>query len=173
MINATTADSATTAADADQLGGLAPSTFVQTARSDIVGQTPGGPTGSTVRQFDLRTAGATQRLWYLGTLRWTFQCNATDLTQIRVFNTDPADARIWIRWSEAGSTNSNVETVAVPDSGGSTAVMAGLTDDAVADFSYANANGMQVTGRFHATDSTGSVLSGQTCMVGGTATVTP
>jgi hypothetical protein len=92
---------------------------------------------------------------------------------IRVLNTDPVEGRIWIRWSEASSTNSNVETVAVPDSGGSTAVMSTFTDDAVADFSYANANGMQITGSFHASDSSGSVLSGLACMVGGTATVTP
>jgi hypothetical protein len=170
--SADTANSATTAADADQLGGLNPNTFVQTALANVPGQPAGGPVGSTVRQIDFRTALSTQNLWYLGTLRWTFMCDGTNLTSIRVFNTDPVTARIWIRWSQAGSTSSNVEALAVTDSA-PTEVMASFADDAIADFSYVNANGMQVTGTFHARATTGGVFSSLACMVGGTAIVTP
>ena len=160
------------AVDSELIDGIDSPVLVQTARSDIPGQTSGGPVGSTVRQLDFRASNANQNLWYLGTLRWTFQCNGTNLTAIRVFNTDPVEARVWIRWAEGGSSDANVETLAVSDSS-SIAVMSGFTDDAVVDFSYVNANGMQVTGSFHASDSSGGTLSGLGCMVGGTATVTP
>jgi hypothetical protein len=161
-----------TVPEADTVDGVDSPTLVQTRNSGFQGQPPGGPTGTTVRQIDFRTENANQHLWYLGTLRWTLQCNGVNLTDIRVFNTAPVEARIWIRWSEAGSTNSNLETVPVVTNT-STSVMDAFTDDAQATFSYTNADGMQVTGTFHATDSSGGTLTGADCLVGGTAIVTP
>jgi len=144
---------------ADQLGGIGAAGFTQSPDS-----------ATTVHRINVRRTNASQDLVFVGPLRFTFQCNGTDVTDLRVLNTDGTSARIWITWNQVGDTQPRTETYAVPNPPtGSTAIMPGYTDDAQATFTYSNSGGVDITGAFHAADAGagGQPITGSNCVIAG------
>jgi hypothetical protein len=148
---------------ADQLGGISSAGFVQTPDSV-----------ASVQRIDVRDTDASQELIFAGPLRFTIQCNGTDITDIRVLNNDGSSARIWLTWTQAGDTAPRIENYSAPNPPtGSTAIMPGYSDDAQVTFSYSNSVDVDVTGVMTIADAGagGQPVAGVDCLVGGIATV--